>query len=132
MACNVVSPGDSAGLLVLLKALRKALNKNFGKSRKTISMAVPIQTFTDAQSNYMSNVRTYAEYLNWINMMVSGFGQSCLKLCGNRQLVLLLLIFSLPQAYDLNGPWDSNAAPNGPLYNIPGKGEDASIALGNF
>ncbi|RUP44656.1 hypothetical protein BC936DRAFT_149166 [Jimgerdemannia flammicorona] len=33
---------------------------------------------------------------------------------------------SMANAYDLNGPWDTNAAPNGPLYNI----RSTSVAAG--
>ncbi|OZJ01453.1 hypothetical protein BZG36_05663, partial [Bifiguratus adelaidae] len=106
MACNIVSPKDSANLLIYLKELRSALDMHFGKkgskNYKTISAAVALTPFADAKGNPLKDVSEYAKYFDWLNLM----------------------------SYDVNGPWSATAAPNGPLYNIPGKGANASIYTG--
>ncbi|RKP12302.1 glycoside hydrolase [Piptocephalis cylindrospora] len=94
MVCNVINKEqDALNFLTLLRELRDALG-----SDKFISLAVRVQPF-DGPSGPLDNVRAYAEYLDFINIM----------------------------AYDINGSWSSKTAPNAPLAASPEGGDPFSV-----
>ncbi|KXN73961.1 glycoside hydrolase family 18 protein, partial [Conidiobolus coronatus NRRL 28638] len=83
---NAKDPNDSSNYLNLLKALRAALDKEFGAGNKLITAAVRVQPFFDPSCNPMSDVSAFAQFFDFINIM----------------------------AYDIMGPWSSTTGPNAP------------------
>ncbi|KAF9972344.1 hypothetical protein BGZ73_004555 [Actinomortierella ambigua] len=86
-ACNIVSPQDSAGYLLLLKELRAALDAEFPNEHKLITAAVRVMPFDGADGQPMSNVSAYHPYYDFINIM----------------------------AYDIMGGWSATTGPNAPF-----------------
>lgn len=64
---NVVSPQDSANLLLFLGSLRAALG-----SSKYITAAVPTSPWVGSNGNPLADVSKYARFLNYINLMAVG------------------------------------------------------------
>ncbi|KAI8987339.1 glycoside hydrolase superfamily [Mycotypha africana] len=88
--CNQVDAAkDVQNFLSLLKELRKATDKKFGKGKKEISMAGYVKAFeTDKGPSSSALVKSIGEQLDRVNIMT----------------------------YDINGAWNPKTGPNSPLY----------------
>ena len=66
--CNTVSADDSANFLDFLQTMRQTLGTN-----KTISAAVGLTTWNDANGSPLTNVSAYADVLDYICGLYSPF-----------------------------------------------------------
>jgi len=91
LECNVFDPSvDVGNFLLLLTELRQAFTKQYGLSKKEISLAVRIAPF-DGPNGPLDNVSKFAPLVNRVNLM----------------------------AYDINGGWSKTAGPNAPFHGGP-------------
>jgi len=104
VACNKRSPKDTANFFSFLQLLRKQLDKAVRHKKVILTAAVSIDPFNDASGNPSKSVKEFVKVMDYMLIM----------------------------AYDINGPWDSIAAPNAPLFEpghgLPGSGSSAVAA----
>ncbi|KAJ2461348.1 hypothetical protein GGF42_000245 [Coemansia sp. RSA 2424] len=97
--CNVVDEAkDTPNFLSFLQDLRKALDTEFDKEKKLITMAVRVEPF-DVDSAPSKDVSAFAKVVDFANIM----------------------------QYDINGAWGELTGPNAPFNFEEGKGMQASF-----
>ncbi|KAI9487823.1 MAG: glycoside hydrolase [Benjaminiella poitrasii] len=96
--CNEFADNDADNFLLLLKEMRKALDKKFPNKHKEVSMAVHVEPFVKFGVP-MTNLKAFVPYFDRINLMT----------------------------YDINGAWTSTTGPNSPFRNEDGLGAQYSF-----
>ncbi|KAI9301433.1 glycosyl hydrolases family 18-domain-containing protein [Cunninghamella echinulata] len=97
--CNEVNDLDTQHFLVLLKELRKSLDKTFPNDHKLVTMAVHLLPFTNQHGVPSSDVSSFVPYFDFINIMT----------------------------YDMNGVWSGVTGPNAPFKAEANKGNGLSF-----
>ncbi|KAI8337310.1 glycoside hydrolase superfamily, partial [Blakeslea trispora] len=98
--CNAVSDNDVENFNSLVKELRAALDSNFPKVHKEISIAVHITPWGGATE--AKDVSSFVPYVDRFHVM----------------------------AFDVNGAWNSTSGPNAPFRAEPGHGYPVGFAQG--
>ncbi|KAI0226582.1 hypothetical protein L0F63_000287 [Massospora cicadina] len=93
---NVLTSDDSANYLILLKELRAALDKEFSKGSKLLTVAACVKPFDDPDDKNMTIVSGYAKYFDFVNIM----------------------------PYNILGSWSKTTGPNTPFRADIAKGGD--------